>query len=126
VFATRDAAADLKNGDEIAVVGRIGGSTKPFTGRASFTIVDASLKPCSELEGDNCSTPWDYCCEPPDNLAKATLLVKIVDEQGRTLADDAEKALGLKALQTVVVRGAVQRDDKGQITSLTATGVYVR
>src|SRR5262245_59466740 len=63
----------VKDGDEVVVVGRIGGSVKPFTGRAAFTIVDVSFKPCNEIEGDNCSTPWDYCCDPPDELAKGTV-----------------------------------------------------
>jgi hypothetical protein len=49
-----------KDGDEVVVVGRLGGSVKPFTGRAALTIVDVSFKPCDEIEGDNCPTPWDY------------------------------------------------------------------
>jgi hypothetical protein len=126
ILALRDEASQLKNGEEIVVVGRIGGSKKPFTGRASFTIVDASVKPCNELEGDTCEEPWDYCCEPPENLAKATLLVKIVDPQGKTFAEDAQATLGLRPLQTVVVRGTAQKGEGGRIASLNASAVFVR
>jgi hypothetical protein len=126
ILALREETSQVQEGAEIVVVGRIGGSKKPFTGRASFTIVDASLKPCNELEGDSCTEPWDYCCEPPDNLAKATLLVKIVDPQGKTFSEDAQATLGLEPLQTVVVRGTAQKSEGGRIAALNASGVYVR
>ena len=113
------------DGAEVVVLGRIGGSQKPFTGRAAFTIVDASLKPCNEIEGDTCPVPWDYCCEAPDDLAKATLLVKFVDDKGKTLPHDAREWLGVKELQTVVIRGQVKKDDESGLTIL-ASGVFVR
>lgn len=51
-----------KDGDEIAVIGRIGGSKEPFTkGRASFTIVDPSFVPCNEKGEDDSETPWEFC-----------------------------------------------------------------
>jgi hypothetical protein len=117
-----DARKESKDGDAVVVVGRVGGSTKPFTGRASFTIVDPSLKVCTE---DGCPTPWDYCCEDPDDLARATALVKFVDGQGKTLAADARALLGLKEMQTVVVRGTARRDQAGNLTVL-ADGLYRR
>jgi hypothetical protein len=126
IFALREETSQVQDGAEIVVVGRIGGSKKPFTGRASFTIVDASLKPCNEIEGDSCTEPWDYCCEPPDNLAKATLLVKIVNPEGKTFSEDAQATLGLEPLQTVVVRGTAQKSEGGRIAALNASGVYVR
>ena len=53
---------EARDGEEVVVVGRIGvykGS--PFTaGRASFTIVDPSLKTCDEIGDVGCKTPWDY------------------------------------------------------------------
>src|SRR5262249_12834206 len=75
-----DLKKDAKDGEDIVIVGRVGGRVEPFVkGRTSFTIVDPSLKTCSDKEGDNCTTPWDYCCEHPENLARATVLVKFVD-----------------------------------------------
>ena len=117
---------NAKNGDEVAVVGRIGGSTEPFLdGRAGFTIVDVSFKPCNERDGDECPTPWDYCCDPKELLTTGTISVKFTDEQGKTLATDARKLLGLKELNTVVVKGKAQRDSDGNLVVL-ATGLYRR
>jgi hypothetical protein len=117
VVEVRKAARD---GDEVVVVGRIGGSDKPFTGRASFTIVDPVLEPCEE---DGCGDPW--CSTDPDELKEATTLVKFVDDHGRTRPDDAESTLGLKPLQTVVVKGRAKRDAAGNLTVL-ADGLYRR
>ena len=116
---------DAKDGDEVVVVGRIGGSAKPFTGRAAFTIVDPVLKHCAENPDDACPTPWDYCCVSKDDLAKATVLVKVADDQGKTRPEDARAFLGLKELQTVVVRGKAKRDDAGNLT-VAAAGLFVR
>ncbi len=117
--------ADARDDETVVVVGRIGGSGNPWVdGRTAFSIVDSSLKACSDIEGDDCKTPWDYCCET-DRLAEATLLVKIVDESGKLVAADTRALLGLKELQTVVVEGQARRDDEGNLTVL-AGGVYVR
>ncbi|MBC8868134.1 MAG: hypothetical protein H8E44_01885 [Planctomycetes bacterium] len=119
VQAISDAGAD----EEVVVVGRIGGEVNPWVeGLAAFSIVDRKLKACSDVEGDNCSTPWDYCCEA--DLAKSKTLVEIVDGNGSTVKADARQLLKLKELQTVVVKGKAARDEANNLTVL-ATGVYV-
>jgi len=51
-----------KDSDEVVIVGRIGGSENPWVdGRAAFSIVDLSLKSCTECGSDGCLKPWDYC-----------------------------------------------------------------
>ena len=53
-----------KEGDEVTIVGRIGGDVKPWIdGQAAFMLVDSKLKPCNEQGDDGCATPWDYCCD---------------------------------------------------------------
>ena len=122
VIAAREAA---KDGDEIIIEGRIGGDVNPWVdGRAAFTIVDRTLIPCNERPGDNCTSPWDYCCDT-DRLPKSKAVVKFVDEQGKTLPTDARQLLGLKELQTVVIQGKAKRDDAGNLTVL-ASGLYVK
>src|SRR4051794_2358876 len=59
-----DIRKDAKDGDEVIVAGQVGGSSKPFTeGRASFLLVDPSLKPTAE-----CDCPWDFCEIPKKEL----------------------------------------------------------
>jgi len=122
VIAVRESAED---GDEVLVVGRIGGSGNPWIeGRAAFSIVDGSLRACSDIPGDECATPWDYCCET-DKLPQATALVKVVDPSGSLVASDARDLLNVEELSTVVVQGKASRDDSGNLTVL-ASGVYVK
>lgn len=114
-----------QDGDEVTLVGRIGGSVSPFvSGRASFTVVDTSFVPCNEKDGDSCTTPWDYCCDT-DRLPGGTAVVKVVDGAGKTIAMDAKQDLGMKELQTVVVKGRANRDEAGNLTVL-ATAVFVK
>jgi hypothetical protein len=120
----KDVLASAQDGDDVTVVGRIGGDANPWIdGLAAFNIADLSLKPCSEVEGDNCPKPWDYCCEP--ELAACRTLVKVVDEGGHVVSGGARELLQLEELQTVVVRGKASRDDAGNV-SVLATGVFVR
>ena len=112
---------DAKDGQEVVVVGRIGGSGQPIVkGRAAFTIVDLSLEPCC-LEDE----PWTFCCTAKDELAKGTVLVRFTDEHGKTLARDARGLLGIKEMQTVVVRGKARRDADGNLT-VEAVELFVR
>ena len=116
---------ESKDQDDVVIVGRIGGRMKPWSkDRATFTIVDNSLKACSDIEGDACETPWDYCCETP-KLKTAAALVKIVDKNGDVVKADARELLKVKELSTVVVKGKAKRDDSGNLTVL-ATAVYVK
>ena len=116
---------DAGDGEHIVIVGRIGGSENPWIeGRAAFSIVDGSLQACSDIEGDNCPKPWDYCCETA-KLPTATALVKVVNEEGDLVKADARDLLALKELSTVVVKGKAKRDDAGNLTVL-ASGVFVR
>jgi|TARA_B100000809_G_C15014966_1_gene486332 hypothetical protein len=122
VIEVRENSSD---GDNVVIVGRIGGSHNPWIeGRAAFSIVDGSLKACSDIEGDNCPTPWDYCCEI-SKLPTATALVKIVDERGDLVKTDARELLQIKELSTVIVQGKAKRDDAGNMTVL-ANRVYVK
>ncbi|EMI53279.1 hypothetical protein [Rhodopirellula sallentina] len=118
-----DANASGEDGQPITLVGLIGGSTEPFVdGLAAFTIVDESVPYCADEEG--CPTPWDYCCtqdQVKDNIAT----VKIVDESGGPLAEDARELLSVKELSKVVVSGTAQKDEQGNLT-VVADQVFVK
>jgi len=118
-----EARKSLKGEGEIVVVGRIGGSEKPFvSGLAAFTIVDPKVAPCAPEEG--CPTPWDYCCGQND-VKENIATIKLTDAAGKPLAQDARELLGVKELTTVVIRGTAKRSEDGNLTVL-AKQVYVR
>jgi len=117
--------ADSADGDAVVVVGRIGGDVNPWVeGRAAFSLVDNSVRACSDIPGDACPTPWDYCCET-DKLKTGKMLVKFVDDGGQLIASDARELLGVGELDTVVIEGKVQKSEDGNAV-LLANGVYVK
>ncbi|TWT61308.1 hypothetical protein [Rubinisphaera italica] len=118
-----EARGTSQDKQEVVLVGRIGGSSKPFIdGLAAFTIVDPKVPYCSEDEG--CPTPWDYCCE--QNQVKENIAtVKVVNTEGKPVSEDARKLLGVKELNMVVVHGTAQRDDDGNL-SVLADQIYVK
>jgi hypothetical protein len=122
-IGVNEARKTAEDGSEVVVIGRIGGSGKPFVSAiAAFTIVDPTLSPCPPEEG--CETPWDYCCDPSavkDNIA----MVKLVDADGKVLASNAGAVLGVKELATVVVQGTAKRGVDGTLTILSRK-VFVR
>lgn len=117
-----DVRESAEDGVDVTILGRIGGGANPWVdGRAAFTIVDPKVEPCHPSEG--CPTPWDYCCST-DQLPKNSAMIKIVDTTGGTVEKDARQLLGVKELQTVVVKGKAKRDEAGNLTVL-ASGVFV-
>ena len=120
VIEVRKQSAD---GDEVVIAGRIGGSENPWIeGRAAFSIVDSSLQACSDIPGDGCPKPWDYCCET-SKLAGATALIKVVDENGELVKVGAKELLNVEELATVVAEGTAERDDAGNVVDRGRTGL---
>ncbi|OYW24604.1 MAG: hypothetical protein B7Z55_01710 [Planctomycetales bacterium 12-60-4] len=118
-----EAREKTEDGQEVTLVGRIGGSSKPFVeGLAAFTIVDPKVPFCAPGEG--CPTPWDYCCET-DAVRGNIATVKIVNEKGSPVGKSARDLLNVKELATVVVKGKAKRDDQGNLT-VSANQVFVR
>lgn len=121
VMAAKKAAKDQ---EEIIVVGRIGGKVDPWIkDLAAFDLADNSLVACNDIPGDGCETPWDYCCDP--NVDKGRIQIRVVDDGGKVVKTDARKLLGVKELDTIVVRGTAKVDEAGNLIVL-ATGVFVK
>jgi len=118
-----EARANTEDGQEVTLVGLIGGSSEPFVeGLAAFTIVDPKVPYCAANEG--CPTPWDYCCQT-DAVKENIATVKIVDDAGKLVSQSARDLLKVKELSTVVVKGKAKRDDQGNLT-VAANQVFVR
>lgn len=118
------ARKDAATGDSIAIVGR----AKDFVGgRAAFTLIDSSLRACSD-EGDpmdgSCETPWDYCCIDPEEVSAACATIEMRDAQG-VIKSDVKGLAGLDHLDTVFATGVVEKDAAGNFT-LVAKSLHVR
>jgi hypothetical protein len=118
-----EAREKTEDGQEVTLIGRIGGSSKPFIdGLAAFTIVDPKVPFCAPDEG--CPTPWDYCCQT-EAVKSNIATVKIIGEAGAPVSKSARELLNVKELATVVVKGRAKRDDQGNLT-VSANQVFVR
>jgi hypothetical protein len=122
-----EAKESAKEGDEIAVRGRIGGVLEPFTkGRAAMTLADMdNIVSCADMEEDHCPTPWDYCCESPEELIANTLTVQVVGDDGRPLKSALDGAHGIEPLSVVVVKGKVGPRPGPGVLILNASAIYV-
>jgi hypothetical protein len=110
-----------KTGQTVSVIGRVGGGVKPWIeGRAAFLLVDTGAPlPCADSE---CGPECQHCAQ---ELASATMVVKFVDEQGKTIAVDSRQLLGINEEETVVVQGIAKRDDEGNV-ALMASGIFIK
>jgi hypothetical protein len=111
-------------GKDIVLLGRINaGAHDPWTpGEASFILMDA-------LDGHAAKAGHDagdcrFCRERALKAPRA--VIRIVDEQGKTVPIDARKLFGLKKDQTVVVRGRAKMNDAIAALEVRASGIYVK
>jgi hypothetical protein len=118
----KEVIASVKSGDEVLVAGRVG---VEGSDRAYFSLVDASLKACSETPmNDPCKTPWDFCCTPSDELKKLAATVEFRD--GAALYSGSVLGFrGLDHLKHVVVKGKAEKDAAGNLT-IVASGIFVK
>lgn len=117
---------DLAAKGPVVIHGRIGGRTAPFAdGAAVFLLADMSMKPCNELHGDSCPTPWDYCCEPANSLTARVATIQIVDDSGKPLRIGVKGRNGLSPLAEVTIAGEIVPRDSTDALLINAQGVYI-
>lgn len=121
-----EAKETAKTGDKVLIRGRIGGSTAPFVeGRAVFTLMGDGIKACSTRTEDKCcNTPWDYCCETAEAIAKHSATIQVVDADGVPLRTGLKGIGGMKELSEVIVQGTV-KEAKGKVLIVNSTGIFV-
>ena len=127
----KDVAAlkkEAKPGDEVVLRGRVGGSPSPFVeGRASFQLIDTSLKACGEGNpSDKCETPWDFCCEEAKEIAAHSASIQVVGADGKPLRAGMKGVGGLKPLSEVTVKGKVANGSDAGVLIVNATGIHVK
>lgn len=90
---------------------------------AYFSLVDLAQKGCIEM-GDECPTPWDYCCTPAEVMAKQSATVEFrVD--GKLATGSVLGVHGIDHLKEVVVTGEASKDSAGNVV-VVASGIWVK
>jgi len=119
--------ATARPGDEITISGQIMGAMKPFVdGRAAFILGDPGvLTPCNEKPDDDCDTPWDVCCDSPEDKKRGTATIQIVDSDGRVLKESVEGVGGLQNLAKVTVTGKVAEGSSADLLVVNASAIGV-
>jgi len=118
----KQAKAQATEGDTISLTGVIGGKLDGGISAESglFLMVDESIPSCADMADDHCKTPWDYCCEPRENLVAGMATVMVVDADGNPIPLD-----GLKPLDKVTVSGTVGARPDDKVLTVTAQSVYI-
>lgn len=111
--------------DEVALLGRIGGSKAVWSSQsASFWVSDPAheLTAASQhvCDSDNC--PF---CKAKQGADLSHAIVMLTGAEGRVPPHDARKLLPLEEGQLVVVRGRPEINALGQLV-IYARGLYVR
>ncbi|MFA9478140.1 hypothetical protein ACERK3_07495 [Phycisphaerales bacterium AB-hyl4] len=118
-------AAEAVDGQEVVLQGRIGGRREPFVAnRAVMVLTDVNAVTCHAAGDVGCSTPWDYCCVPREQLQGKVASVQVVDETGQPLRTSLQ-AGGLEPLTQVIVQGVARREAGGDALIIDATNIYV-
>lgn len=118
-----EAKADAIEGDQITLVGRIGGRTEPVTASSGlFIVMDPSIPSCADNPEDGCAKPWDYCCETQQTITANAATIQLRDAQGNPVAlADGD----LEPLSRVTVVGTVAPRPNNDTLIVYATGLYV-
>jgi hypothetical protein len=114
-------------GDTLTLTGLIMGRDAPFVeSRAAFVLGDRNvITPCNEKPGDSCETPWDTCCNTPEERQSATATIQLVGPDGRVLKQGLKGIHGLTELSSVTIIGTVDKASTPQALIINATQIHV-
>ena len=117
-----------KEGDTVTINGKVIGRKDPFVdGRAMVMLGDPHVITSCDLNHDDaCPTPWDVCCDDPDDIKASTLTVQVLDTDGKLVKKGLKGLSGLKELSHLLVTGTVAEGSTADNMLINATGIYVQ
>ncbi|TWT88849.1 hypothetical protein Mal64_23370 [Pseudobythopirellula maris] len=129
---------DGETASQVVLVGKVGGIPNPWgklepdfpwrENQAAFFLVDPAT--AMEFDEHDAGDPdhladCPFCAREAANQASAVAAVNFSDAQGKQIAIGARELLGLKAGDTVVVRGEAQLL-AGDLLVVEANGLFIR
>ncbi|MES2981133.1 MAG: hypothetical protein V4727_02375 [Verrucomicrobiota bacterium] len=121
------ARTTAKPGDTITLKGEVMGRDKVFVdGRAAFILGDPEkLTTCNKMPGDNCTTPWDACCDSKELKRIGIASIQILGEDGRVIASELKGVNDLKELSSITVSGVVDQSSTEENFIINAKQIHV-
>lgn len=122
-----DARAAAKPGEPIVLRGKVGGKMTPISDSAAILVLadEKAIASCDQIPGDDCKTPWDYCCELPSVIADSTATIQVKDGAGKVMRSTLRGVGGLKELSHLVVAGTVDAASTADALIVNATQIHV-
>ena len=116
-----------KPGDEIVFEAKVMGTEKPFVDNRALFVVgdDGTLTSCDQRHADECATPWDNCCDDPDDLRAGTATIQVVDTDGNILHHGIKGIFGLKELSRLRIAGVVAPNSTETALIINASRIQV-
>ena len=121
------ARAAAKPGEAIVIRGKVGGNMKPISeSNAILVLADLqAIKSCDEIPGDECETPWDFCCEETSTIAASTATIQVLGDDGKVLRSSLRGAGDIKELSFLVVAGTVDTNSTPDRLIVNADKIHV-
>ncbi|MGA0898884.1 MAG: hypothetical protein ACO3SO_00605 [Luteolibacter sp.] len=112
-------------GQTLTLKGWVMGHDEPFVqGRAAFILGDPEvITACSERPGDGCTTPWDVCCDDPEDIKRGTVSIQVVNDDGRVLKEGIEGVGGIEKLSKLRVTGTVAEGSTPERLVINASAI---
>lgn len=104
------------------------GRKDPFVaGRAMLVLGDpAKLTSCDIKDCSECPTPWDVCCDDPDDIKNFTATVQVLDADGKLIKQGLKGNHGIKELSQLIVTGTVAEGSNADNLLINATGIFIK
>lgn len=114
-------------GQKVTFEGKVMGHKDPFVaGRAMVVLGDPSkLTSCDLKDCDQCPTPWDVCCDDPDDIKKFTATVQVVDAKGAPLKQGIKGLKGIAELSTLTITGTIAEGSNENNLLINASSIYL-
>lgn len=118
----------VKAGKTITLSGKVIGNRAPFVeGRAMVVLGDSTkLTSCDLRPGDACTTPWDVCCDEPDDIRNFTATIQVIDADGKLIKQGLKGINGIKELSHLTVTGTIAEGSNADNLLVNATGIFVK
>lgn len=115
-------------GKSITLSGKVMGHKSPFIdGMAMMLIGDPDkLTSCDIKHGDRCTTPWDVCCDEPEDIKNFIATIQVLDANGELIKQGLKGTQGLKELSHVIITGEIAEGSNAENLLVNATGIYLK